>query len=152
MKKTLITTMLLALATAANAFIVDFTALTGNIGTQTITVSGYGSVTVTGLPTPGSPVSTSAFGLVLDPGESIRLTFTGAPVQTLTATTVGSPVTGPTVLVAGQDYLYSNNGTGGQTASFFQNVEFTTADAVPEPSTTLLGGLATLGLLARRRK
>ena len=110
----------------------------GTFSSTTIDVSAATEITITA-------AGSSTFNII--PTEFFNFFYTlggGAPITFASGVNPVVDVTGVDDLVVGFDF--NHNGSGDNA-----NVSELSVDAVPEPSSALLGSLALLGLLRRRR-
>ncbi len=152
----------ISLSGSASAFTLDFSSFA--IGTEldnniVVNVPGYGDVRFTEGPFPptDAEIGNQYFGLPgieFENGESVFVTFEGAPATNVAFAFVG---VGNGEMFTATSLNSATPGDGahsitfsGEGAALFA-VEFDAAP-VPEPSSTILVALSALGLVARRRR
>ena len=160
-KRPLIAAIHCGLCTAGSAFTLDFVGYLGSTvpPTLTIPVDGYGSVSFTAAPGKTLVVDEShkdedGFGapaLSFDEGDTVIVTFDGAPPLNVFYAFVG--------VSNGEIFTNEDNPAGGQSDIITLSGSGAGAglykiswQAVPEPSTSLLGALGMALLVIRRRR
>lgn len=97
----------------------------------------------------GLDLESSSNFAILDLGGVVQTDVAGAPESALSGIVLSDFLT-PDNLIVGNIVTEVDTGLG---LTFSEGIELTDgAAAVPEPSTSLLAGLAALGLVARRRR
>lgn len=155
MKKAILT-LLAAFCFNAQAFTLDFVAFNGtnltSPSTLTVPVAGYGSVIFSTLPGQTIAINNTHGDIAanLDAGETLTVTFVGDPLDGGTFSFIGINIGGNDVInntaISSNTFalnLSAGDGVGLQSISW---------QAIPEPSTTMLGAIGMLAIALRRRR
>ncbi len=157
-KLPLIAALYCGLSSIGSAFTLDFSSLNvGDSTTLSVNVPGYGSVSFSSLVGNQSirtfnPGATKALSFV--PGDQVRVTFNGLAPDPATLSTQFIGVTGSEVFtrnpgINANTFDMSLAGAATDNSAGLQSITF---DAVPEPSTSLLGAMGGVLLVLRRRR